>query len=170
MSEFEFEDELRRTQPAPVSDTLRRAVAADMALSESPSQKVASGVLRRGPAANGASRFLFRIAFALGAAALLACAIVGLRPQVEEPSFYDGGMRATPSTGPAVTALLPVESSRELIDAGDEEFLFPESQAPAVRVRLRSVERHAWADAQGGALIAVEVPREDIVLIPVSMQ
>lgn len=170
MSEFEFEHELRRTQPAQVSDALRRAVTADMALSESPSQKVASGVLRRGHAVNGASRFFFRIAFALGAAALLACAIVGLRPGMDDTSFKNVGARVMPSNTAAAAALTPVESSRQLIDAGDEEFLFPESQEPALRVRLRSVERHAWADAQGGALIAVEVPREDIVLIPVSMQ
>jgi hypothetical protein len=64
----------------------------------------------------------------------------------------------------------PVESSQALIEAAEDEFLFEELEEPARRVHFVFLERHTWIDPETDTLIAVEVPREDLLLVPVAMQ
>ena len=64
----------------------------------------------------------------------------------------------------------PAESAREMIAAEDGGMVFDDEREPAQVVRLSSVERHAWANPATGAWVEVEVPREDVVLMPVAFQ
>jgi hypothetical protein len=172
MNESDFEAELRQMRPAPVRDAVRMAIEADL---KPTAKSPASGVITTMRAANRGYRFLqiiFRTGLTLGTAALVASAIVGVRLGVSGNSPETGApLGAAPEIASAAAgSFLRVASSRELVDAGDEEILYPDAADPAMRVRLRSIERHAWADMERGAFIAIEVPREDVVLIPVSMQ
>jgi hypothetical protein len=173
MNESDLEAALRKMRPARVSDALRNAVEAEI------SQMCVETRVPRVCATSGSQGFtdgilqlVFRTGLTLGTAAVLACAIVGLRTDTRDA---DRGSAPMLAERPEVDRLQPqsflqVASSRELIDAGDEEMLYPPASEPAVRVRFRSIERHAWADMERGAFIAIEVPREDVLLIPVSMQ
>ncbi|MEI9894844.1 MAG: hypothetical protein WDN28_13410 [Chthoniobacter sp.] len=41
---------------------------------------------------------------------------------------------------------------------------------PAREVRYTYLERHAWSNPHTGARVYLEVPREDVYLLPVSLQ
>ena len=59
----------------------------------------------------------------------------------------------------------------ELISANDEGFIYDQNSAePQRQMRLTYLERHTWTNPRTGAVIEFEVPREDIVLMPVAMQ
>jgi hypothetical protein len=47
---------------------------------------------------------------------------------------------------------------------------FNEQQLPERHLRVVSLERHEWIDPRDGAQIAVELPHEDTVVLPVSFQ
>jgi hypothetical protein len=65
----------------------------------------------------------------------------------------------------------PDESVSELVEARDEGFIFDDESGEAQRkLRVTVVERHIWTNPQTGAVIEFEVPREDVVLMPVAMQ
>ena len=64
----------------------------------------------------------------------------------------------------------PDESVDELIGAQDEGLVYGADEEPQRQVRMVYLERHTWTNPQTGAVIEFEVPREDIVLMPVAMQ
>ena len=68
-------------------------------------------------------------------------------------------------------AVMPVTTIREIVSAEDEGIHYnASSRLPEQRVRLMSVERHAWTDPRDGAHIILEQPREESVVLPVSFQ
>jgi len=72
------------------------------------------------------------------------------------------------SAAPAVSEE-PAESTDELI-ATDDEGLIYEDGSPQRQLRMTYLEHHTWTNPRTGAVIEMEVPREDIVLMPVAMQ
>jgi hypothetical protein len=64
----------------------------------------------------------------------------------------------------------PVGVTRELIAAEDGGFVYDEAEEPTRLVRYTTLERHTWTDSSTGAQLQVEVPREDMILMPVAMQ
>ena len=48
--------------------------------------------------------------------------------------------------------------------------IYEDDQEPARLVRYSTLEHHVWTHPRTGARLEVEVPREDIVLIPIAMQ
>jgi hypothetical protein len=73
---------------------------------------------------------------------------------------------ANESVAPVDPGSTTIES--ELLDASDEGIV-DHGDSVARVVRYSSVERRKWTDAKG-AVTVVEVPREDVVLLPVSFQ
>lgn len=166
MNESDLEKELRSLLPKGPSPQLAERIAAEL---NSPAPAVpqpAAGVISR-PAKPGYGFFLKRgVLFALAGCALLAVAFWGLSgPQSEKPSVK-------PGQSAAVAALreTPDESVDELIGAIDEGLVYDEGNEPQRQVRVEYLERHTWTNPQTGAVIEFEVPREDIVLMPVAMQ
>ena len=53
--------------------------------------------------------------------------------------------------------------------AEDGGIVYDDNQATHL-VRYTTLERHAWTDLATGAHLEVEVPRVDVVLMPVAMQ
>ena len=83
-----------------------------------------------------------------------------------------------PSTAPEKGALVadialheePDASSEEFIEAADDGVVFDADAAPQRQMRLTYFERHTWTNPATGAVIEFEIPREDIVWMPVAMQ
>ncbi len=98
---------------------------------------------------------------ALGAAA--AVAVTSLSPTGPEAA------RGVASAGTDASTL-PINSTREWLNADDQGVQFNSEKLPERRVRLVSMERHEWIDPRDGAQIAVEIPREDMVVLPVEFQ
>ena len=48
--------------------------------------------------------------------------------------------------------------------------LIETSEGPAREVRYTYRERHEWSNPKTGARVVLEVPREDVYLLPASLQ
>ena len=62
------------------------------------------------------------------------------------------------------------ETTNELVATQDSEQVVETDDGPAREVRYTYLERHAWSNPSTGARVYLEVPREDVYLIPVSLQ
>ena len=63
-----------------------------------------------------------------------------------------------------------VEVTRDLVAAEDGGVVYEDEEEPARVVRYTTLERHVWTHPITGARLEVEIPREDIVLVPIAMQ
>jgi hypothetical protein len=189
MSESEFEAELRAVHPAQVRSALAERIATELASGElrvannqaitvAPDRQMqastpAAGLVpRRAPdASRGGWSFLRGLAWALGGAAAAVIIIAARSGGVGENSRTAG--KPLPVEAPATLAINedPDESVAELIATEDEGLILDTEDAqPQRQLRLTYLERHIWTNPQTGAVIEVEVPREDIVWMPVAMQ
>jgi hypothetical protein len=62
------------------------------------------------------------------------------------------------------------ESSNELLTAEGSDQVVETDDGPAQEVRYSYRERHEWTNPQTGARIVLEVPREDVYLMPLALQ
>jgi hypothetical protein len=62
------------------------------------------------------------------------------------------------------------DTTNELVATQDSEQVVETDGGPAREVRYTYLERHAWSNPTTGARVYLEVPREDVYLIPVSLQ
>jgi anti-sigma-K factor RskA len=152
MNEHDLETLLQSLAPARPSPGLAERVDRELALDMSWAQTP----LRRAP------RWWSPVMWSsVGAAA--AVALMSLLPSGETPVLV-----AQPSAG---TAVMPVTTLREVVEAQDEGIRYNElSNLPEQHLKLVSLERHAWIDPRDGAHITVEMPREDSVVLPVAFQ
>jgi hypothetical protein len=176
MSESEFEAELRTLHPAPPSNTLELAIAREL---EGGPRAVAvrapaSGTIVR---AEPRASFWGGLLWALGGAAVAAITILAW----PAGHGHDSGPLAsnhpvTPVTPPssvqpaATEYFEPLESARQVVATEESEIFYDGADGPSQVVRYSSVERHSWTNPTTGALVEVEVPREDLLLVPVSYQ
>ena len=186
MNESEFEAELRRIEPVKPSPRLAERIAVELeaeghavfskAVAVSPDRSLqttlpAAGILARGESTQARSRG-WNIWSGLGWAFAGAAAAVALL-------LARGGFRektAGPVELPSLTAPIaineePDESVAELIATEDEGLVYgADDSQPQRQLRLTYLERHIWTNPQSGAVIEFEVPREDVVWMPVAMQ
>jgi hypothetical protein len=159
MNESDFENELRALRPAAPSPELEQAIARDLA-----------APLRTAPRAAVIRRRRERISLFAGLSwafggAVLATVCIWLWHQGSAAG--PGGEIAAAET----SAFVPTETTRELIATEDAGVFFgSEGEEPAQAVRYSSIERHGWTNPTTGARIEVEVPRVDVVFLPVSIQ
>ena len=169
MNEFDFENELRALAPAGPSAELGERIARDL--------QAARGGLRAGVIAPDRPRNLLARIFppvgwiVTGATAALLAVTAFRAHEVttsgsKNPSPEIVSMSA--ETKPA--DLGEIETSRELVTATEEDLLLDPDEEPARRVRFTFIERHAWTDPETGDRVEVEIPREDVLLVPVAMQ
>lgn len=67
-------------------------------------------------------------------------------------------------------AFEPAGTTSELLAADDSGPLLETPDGPVREVRYSFRERHAWTNPQTGARMEIEVPRQDVYLVPVSLQ
>jgi hypothetical protein len=100
-----------------------------------------------------------------GAAAAFAIIAVSHRPEAPVAR-----LATAPAPVAEPDAFAHKETSRELIATEDSDELYDTDDGPARQVRYSYREHHAWANPHTGARVELEVPREDVFLLPVSMQ
>jgi hypothetical protein len=168
MSESEFEAELRAHRPAPASPALELAIARDLeAAPRTVAIRPASGIIVR---PEKRSRFfLGGLAWAFGGAALAALAILTAPPSWVGRGAA-GGKSGTPVQAEETAYFEPLESAREVVSAETSDIFYDADEGPSQVVRYSSVERHSWTNPTTGAVVEVEVPREDFFLVPVAYQ
>lgn len=172
MNESDFETELRELCPVAPSASVEARIAD--ALTGHPLAVVAprtlhaqtAGVLA--PRESTAARFFRGLGWACAGAAAAVATVAWL----QQPS--------KPTTAPALApvaalnadadAFEPDGSERELLDTTDEGVLLQDGAEPVRQLRYHYIERYAWTNPATGARVEVEVPREDIYLMPVAMQ
>ena len=186
MNESEFEAELRQVRPAPASSRLAERVA-DQLQSELPivsQNPVPLSPERRVHAANPASALLDLSARRestvpgwnlwrglVWAVAGAASAIAILFARAEFSKYATTREQSASQTGPIALNEDPDESVAELVETEDEGLVYDSGDPqPQRQLRLRYLERHTWTNPQSGTVIEFEVPREDVVWMPVAMQ
>jgi hypothetical protein len=173
MNESDLENELRALRPIAPSTSLEDRIAADlgesrMVVAAPRALRVpGAGVIPR-PAAPGLfAQWLRGFGWAL-AGATAAVALLLHFQKAEQPEKPSTSVIA--AVDDEADSFLPAESEREFVDADDSGILYGEGEEPLREIRYHSVERYAWINPETGARVEVEVPREDVVLMPVAMQ
>ena len=167
MNEFDLENELRTLRPVSPSPDLETAIAREL---EKP--RLAKPISSSGVVARPRDSFLDRLLPGLcWASAGAAAAIAVLSLNLEHIPSADV-QPAEPRTVTTIAENLfePEESSRELVGTEDGGLIYTADEEPTRIVRYNSMERHVWANPSTGARVEVEVPREDVVLVPVAFQ
>jgi hypothetical protein len=176
MNESEFEAELRKVQPAKVSMRLAERIERDLESAEvavlSDTRSIvpvqATGIIVRETPGRGWSIWS-GLCWAVGGAAAAVLILL-------TASHRDGD--ATTKDAPSIDEPMiiaideePDQSVEELIASEDEGLVYDaEVGVPQRQLRVTYLERHTWTNSESGAVIEVEVPHEDIVLMPVAMQ
>jgi hypothetical protein len=157
MNDSDLEAQLRALSPAAPSAGLASRIERELAAA--PRAVATAGVIARPTRAALVLRGLRDLGWAgAGAGAMLAAMalfspVKKAAPPVVEEQAYE-----------------PAESSRELVAVDDSNELIETEDGPVRQVRYTYRERMAWAHPGTGARLEIEVPREDVVLLPVSLQ
>jgi hypothetical protein len=176
MNDSEIEDQLRTLKPAAPSPDLAARIERQLAATAPSSQT--AGVIPRPARPSVLWQWLRDLGWA-GAGAAAALAAVALFSTAQKPTTPAPATANTTTVAdaaPAVTAKTddqafePTESSRELVAVNDSNELVETADGPVREVRYTYRERLAWAHPGTGARLEIELPREDVYLLPVSLQ
>ncbi len=159
MKETEIENLLRSMTPASLSASFEQRVERDMQLAEMFRQGAAEAATSSRRTAAWAGRAAW---CGLGAAAALMISSVLQRPDSVSPVVAS---ITTPSLNAPV-----VTSSREWVSMDDGGIVYSEAGEPEHLVSVTSVERHQWVDPKDGAEYVIELPRQESMYLPVSVQ
>ncbi len=170
MNDSEFEAELRALTPATPPGAMQRAIESELASgprilthASLPAQRL-NGHLSR---MHGAVRArLFPALCWAGAGAAAAVAIATLATH-KVPSIGSPAPRAVAEGGALFDTGI---ASSELLAMDDAGVYYTGDHQPAELLHYSSLERHSWTNRATGARVEVEVPREDVVLVPLSVQ
>ena len=167
MNDTEFETHLRGLlHPVAPSPELRERIREDLCTA-AVKRPAYSGTLPR-PKRSFLYILLRDFGWACaGAAAVLT--VLALLPSKRTPSSMPGETTTAVATAPTNT-FEHDETTNELVAAQDSEQLVETNDGPAREVHYTYLERHAWSNPHTGARVYLEVPREDVYLLPVSLQ
>jgi hypothetical protein len=166
MNDFsELETELKKLQPAPVSDQLRARIESALA---QPDATPTAGFLPRRSRRGGLWWSL-----GLGLTTASALVLVWLAFFAEPPLPPTGLTQDTTTpAGPLKSGLQPSALTRVVYRQRDEGLFFSPNQSERLlrRVRYDTRETMQWRNPQTGASLRVSYPAEQVVLTPVSFQ
>lgn len=173
MNDSDLENQLRSLAPAPPSADLAARIGRQLATAPSPVRT--AGVITRPARVTHALRWLQDLGWAgVGAAvALTGVMLFTTAHQTATPPATSLAAAPPVTSSPVVTqdqAFEPAETSRELIAVNNSNELVETEDGPVREVRYTYLERLAWAHPRTGARLEIEVPREDVYLMPVSLQ
>ena len=166
MNLSDFENELRALPPSAAPERLEKAVSAELARTSAPVS--AAGIVQRHEG-NRFERLLSGLCWATSGAAVAVLATLWLGTTRSTPAGQttNQGPHAIPAEP---SYFEPSQLDRQLVSAEAGAVIYGEDQQPAREFRYNSLERHVWANPSTGARVEVQVPRQDIVLVPVSFQ
>jgi hypothetical protein len=172
MNDAELENHLRGLlRPAPPSAELRLRVHEE--LQAGAARPLAYSGRLTPPARRGFLHVLLRDFGWACAGAAAALAVLAMLPTRQAPvSAPVSPTTQTGSTAAAADAntFEHDETTHELVATQDSEQLVETDDGPAREVRYTYLERHEWSNPHTGARVYLEVPREDVYLLPVSLQ
>jgi hypothetical protein len=160
MNDSEFEESLRRLAPVAPGAGLEERIA--VALAEPVVASPTAGLLRgRG---DRLRRILWPgLGWAMGGAAAASVALLAF-------SAPRATVQTVAKTEPPASLFEPEESAREVVSSEEAGTLYDEDNQPSTLMRYTSIERHSWTNPATGAYVEVEIPRQDVVLVPASYQ
>ena len=169
-NEPDFENQLRALRPLAPSPALEEGIARQLASQRAiATVESRAAVIRRRAAETDAPGFFERLfpglRWALAGAAGAAAAFLAIS-HFQQPNISP----EKTSAAVAQPDFEPVEITRDLVSAEDGGLVYEEDEAPARVVRYNTLEHHVWTHPVTGARLEVEIPREDIVLVPIAMQ
>ena len=158
-NEPDFENQLRALRPIAPSPALEENIARQLA--------ARATVIQRHEAEGDAPSLFDRIfpglRWALAGAAAAAAVFLTMN-HFQQQKVVPAGSSAAERDFEAV------EVTRDLVAAEDGGVVYEAEEEPARVVRYTTLERHVWTHPVTGARLEVEIPREDIVLVPIAMQ
>jgi hypothetical protein len=166
-NESELEDRLRALSPVAPPPALAESIARELKPRETAlAVRVPTASVLVRPAKQGLTfpGFLRGLGWACAGACVAVAAIFIAERSGEKPQ------PAPIAVAEAAPAFDLAESSAEILTAEDEGLVYSDDEALARRIRYSSIERHVWTDASTGAWMEIEIPREDVRLMPVAMQ
>lgn len=174
MSDSELEQNLRNLlrPPAPSAD-LKLRIAQQLRPGSEQQSIPAAGRLTVPSRPSFLQRFLHDFGWACaGAVAALVVLAFWHGLHIPAPAASSASVA---TTSPAPASVPPAafehdETTNELVSTEDSDQIVETDDGPARAVRYSYVERHAWSNPQTGARVVLEVPREDVYLLPVSLQ
>jgi hypothetical protein len=173
MNESELERQLLRLRPRAPSPELEGRIAAELGAPAPVRPQVpAAGVLGR-PVEPSWTRFLPNLGWAAAGLAAGVVLVVSLQQgtsQTGSPAPAAAVAQHTPAREEDEALFEPEESAREVVSSDAPEILYDAENEPAQVVRYSSLERHTWTNRVTGARVEIEMPREDVLFLPVSYQ
>ena len=170
MNESDFENQLRTLRPIAPSRSLEEGIARQLASQRSlATVETRVAVIHRDGVEVERVGFFERFFPGLGWALAGAAAAVALTATIH----HFGQPAASPALSSTVVSapdFEPVEVTHDLIATEDGGVIYEDEQEPARLVRYMTLEHHVWTHPVTGARLEVEIPREDIVLVPIAMQ
>ncbi len=175
MNDSELEDQLRALSPAAPSDDLAARIGRQLAAT--PPTSHTSGVIARPARVPLAWRWLRDLGWAGAGAAAALLGAAFFSPAEKSATHLVAAAARVPVALPIAVspvayrqAFEPAETSRELVSVKNADELLDTADGPVREVRYIYRERMAWAHPGTGARLEIEVPREDVYLLPVSLQ
>jgi hypothetical protein len=178
MNDAEFENHLRNAlRPVAPSAELRERIREELPPPATAARAYAGRLPR--PQAHGFWKVLLRDFGWACAGAAAALAVLALWPSRQTPvsvptlSTGTGDLAvntkpSTPATG--ANTFEHDETTNELVSSPDIGALVETNDGPAREVRYTYLERQEWSNPHTGARVYLEVPREDVYFVPVSLQ
>jgi hypothetical protein len=163
MNDSELETQLRALHPSTPSTGLAARIGRE--LEALPRLCPTAGVVPRSPRTALGLHWLRNLGWAGAGAAAMLAGVLSF-PPAEKTAAH-------PVSAPSVAeeqAYEPAGASRELLSVKDSDDLIETEDGPVREVRYTYLERLAWAHPATGARLEIELPREDVYLLPVSLQ
>jgi hypothetical protein len=157
MNESELEESLRGLCPVEPSPGLEDRIA--RALAATPTAGVIARPKRIVP--------WFRLMSGFGWSAVGVAVGVGLALFVSPKTAV---IQPAGKTAVAASLFESVDSGEEVVSTEEAGTVYDSDNQPARLMRYTSIERHTWANPSTGAQVEVQVPREDLVAIPLAYQ
>ena len=168
MNESELEEQLRSLRPVAPAAALQETIARELAhapVAVASSERETESIV---------TRILHGLPWAIGGAA----AAVVVMIVIEQPGSRAVAEKAPEPHNEPVNEEVAAASlefraetpSHEILHAVEGDVIFAEQEEPTRLVRVNSLERRTWLNPHTGAQIAVELPREDLLLVPVAYQ
>ena len=158
MNELELERELLKLRPAPPSPGLESRLAGLLDAPDATQWRRPATVSEPGPFMRWLDRLLWT-GFGAAATALL---VFSLRP-------HEAHVVSPLAEAPEAAVMKRVFTSEEDLGWRDEGVRFDSQGRPVRRLTRVAVEREAWADLKDAGVIQVEKPRQEVLLMPVSL-
>lgn len=173
MNASDLENELRALAPARPTDRLAREIAAQLRTPAAPSLHASAAETEAAP--NWLAQYFTSLGWLATAALVIAAAIFGFRPAKplapREPLVAEVQPTVpADSAADSTDSLRQVEVTTQLVQADEEDLILDGSEEPSRRLRFTFIEHQTWTDPETGALIEVEIPRQDVLVVPVAMQ